>query len=755
MARIPAVYTTLEDRSYIIEEPKTGRSGFVCILSDRGPHNTVVQINSYSQFEALFGKPNLERTGYGHYLAARFITRSNNLYVIRASYVNPAEPDKSSKIANAKISKNVLDEYDTYVSVTNGRYKFELNSNVVIAETQNAFDEINLNEWVYPTLGDVANAQQVSHKNINGSTFEIILEEPYIGPTSADFETISIKPSILTTTGEFNFTNNSNIITANGSDAFNEIPVGEWVFPSSGSFERSYQVVFKNINSDTGDYELVLHEDYAEPTLTAEKISYYNPFSVTSEPLYSERSLVKPASNKDLFYFCAVGTGHYYNDLFITGIRNYTLEKMYTDADGNPLYRYMFMDITIRHRNPDGTSTLVEGPWTCSLINNIGSQTVRDLNTGRELYIVNTINDRSKYIRCYEGTDASYILTNNHDVGSEKAELARLQVMAILSQNTVNYTKVRGMDGFFLENGSDGIQYDNHDRLDLYSENITGLLSQAYGTTLKSEDGSIALLNSTLYSWYQIDYILAGGYVRAIQDAARYLADNRDDCIVLADTGQHSINAQEDLEIRRFYQGWNTWNAAIYIQYRKMVDPYNGKKIFMTPVYHAIDAHLRIDNNYFISEPVAGIEKGALMDSAELVYRPSLYEMEQLIDMELNPVITEPDGTYILTQFTSYKRLSVLKRIHAVKIVQYIRKNIPTLLKGLLQRRATPYWIGMAETLVNSFLQQFTDPNTLKYSFSTTSVNVKFDEERSELFVSVTLKPVRAIEIITVNIVVI
>lgn len=756
MARIPAVYTTLEDRSIITEEPKTGRSGFVCILSDRGPHNKVVQINSYSQFEATFGKPNLERTGYGHYLAARFITRSNNLYVIRASWIDASQPEKSAKIANAKISRNVLDEFDTYISVTNGKYKFQNNSKIIIAEDQDSFDELNLHEWVYPKDGDVNDAQQISHKHTNGSTLEIHLENEYTGPDSVDFERITIAPSIKTTNGTFTFTNESNIVIATDESAYDELNVGDWVYPSSGTFENSYQIVHKNIETKLGidTYELVLHED-VNLADTTETIDHYVPFSITSEPLYSLRSLVKHTSNKDLFYFGAVGTGTYYNKLFIQGIRNFTLERMYTDDDGVPLYKYIFIDITIRERNPDGSSKLIEGPWTCSLINKIGEQTVRDLNTGRELYIVSTINDRSRYIRCYEGRDAGYILGDRGNPGSEKAELARLQVMAMLSRNTVNHTKVRASDGFYLENGSDGLQYDAHDRLDLYSEEITGLMSQAYLTTLKSEDGSIALLNTTLYSWYQIDYILCGGYSLPIQDSARYLADNRDDCLVLADTGQYSINAQEDLDIRTFHQGWNTWNAAIYIQYREMVDPFNGIRIPMTPVYHAIDAHLRIDNNYFISEPVAGIEKGALMDAADLVYKPSIYEMEQLIDQELNPVITEPDGTYILTQFTSYKRLSVMKRIHAVKIIQYVRKHIPTLLKGILQRRATPYWIGVAETLVNTFLREFTNPNTMKYSFSQATSSVEFDEERSELFVSITLKPVRAIEIITVNIVVV
>jgi len=43
-------------------------------------------------------------------------------------------------------------------------------------------------------------------------------------------------------------------------------------------------------------------------------------------------------------------------------------------------------------------------------------------------------------------------------------------------------------------------------------------------------------------------------------------------------------------------------------------DPFTGEKIWMNPVYHALERHLYCDGAYFIAEPVAGIEKVQLLN---------------------------------------------------------------------------------------------------------------------------------------------
>ena len=107
-----------------------------------------------------------------------------------------------------------------------------------------------------------------------------------------------------------------------------------------------------------------------------------------------------------------------------------------------------------------------------------------------------------------------------------------------------------------------------------------------------------------------MDYIVCGGFPAAIQYNAMTLAQYREDCICLADTGGYKVSYEDDLTARLDDVPWNHWAAALYVQYRRIFDIYTGSKIWVSPVYHAIERHLYCDGAYFIAEPVAGIEKG-------------------------------------------------------------------------------------------------------------------------------------------------
>lgn len=118
------------------------------------------------------------------------------------------------------------------------------------------------------------------------------------------------------------------------------------------------------------------------------------------------------------------------------------------------------------------------------------------------------------------------------------------------------------------------------------------------------------------------------------------------------------------------------------------------------------------------------------------------------MDQELNVTIYEPQGIYFLTQFTTWKRLSILKRAHAAKFICYLRKTIPTLLKDILQRKATAYWINQAKMRIDTFMSAFLEnPSLERYSsVKSYSAKVEFDDVRSELNVYLTVMPIRAIE---------
>lgn len=223
--------------------------------------------------------------------------------------------------------------------------------------------------------------------------------------------------------------------------------------------------------------------------------------------------------------------------------------------------------------------------------------------------------------------------------------------------------------------------------------------------------------------------------------------------MVLADTGAYYNSGDKDLKARLEQVPWNTFTSMLYTQFRKITDVYTGRKFWVSPVYHAIRRHLYCDAVYFLAEPVAGIEKGAIEETCTLAYKGNHTLRGDLMDAELNCTIEEPDGIYFLTQFTTWKRYSVLKRAHVAKFVLYLKKALPPILKDLLQRRATSYWISQASVRINSFMAQFLEGPTERYScIKSFNANVSFDDTSSTLDVILSIVPIRAIERINVTI---
>ncbi len=539
----------------------------------------------------------------------------------------------------------------------------------------------------------------------------------------------------------------SDVITPDTQAGYDTFEVGDWIYANGDSSQEAVQIIGKD---DTTGFKLFLDHGYRGSGGIASAVKY-TPFSVTSQLAVTADTDLPETDIDTIYHFYSNGAGAYYNNLRIKGVRNAEMEKMWTDDNGDPLYKYVFMDIAVYMLKEDGTERPMEVPWTVSLMpRNEQGHTIKDLTSGRVMYIEDMINDNSNYIKCKGGPVVDQLVTG------VEAENNRLQTILFFSETGPIGTKNIAGGGINMENGTDGTgMYDSSGNI-VANDALLGRVKQAFNGSLKSVDGSIEQLPECTYPWYEPDYIVSGGFPASIQDGARYLADYRQDCIHLADTGSNFTKYEDDITARLEDVPWNNWTSALYVQYRKIFDENTGRQIMVSPVYHAIERHLYCDGVYFIGEPVANIEKGAIAEKIELAYKGNHTERGDLLDAELNPVIVEPGGKYILSQFTTWKRLSVLKRLHVAKFVAYIRKVIPTLLKDLLQRKATTYWINQANFRVKDFLGRFVEnPSLERYSIlKSFNVNVAFDDVRSELNVYCDITPIRAIERINVFIIV-
>ncbi len=214
-----------------------------------------------------------------------------------------------------------------------------------------------------------------------------------------------------------------------------------------------------------------------------------------------------------------------------------------------------------------------------------------------------------------------------------------------------------------------------------------------------------------------------------------------------------------DLATRKERLFQSSYNSALYSgQLNKTHRTENNLRIYMPLSYYAMIAHLRIDNQYSITEPVANMIKGTLASTElNLTYAPTSLEIEKLRNEQINTVIVEPDGTYIIDQLTMYKKASKLSRINIVKVLHRIRKDLPKKLKDLLQTKAIGSVIDTAVSRTENELNKWiiTPENTKDGIFQSATVKATFNEETYKLRLTITVNPVGTLESIDIPIIVV
>ena len=315
-----------------------------------------------------------------------------------------------------------------------------------------------------------------------------------------------------------------------------------------------------------------------------------------------------------------------------------------------------------------------------------------------------------------------------------------------------------------LFSGSDGAYLHPNDTLNFGTSTAN---QQSAKELLVNFYNNNADLREVLYPKYDFDYIPDWTENVMVQQAIVNLADDiglsmpliscphdkYNPKIVTKDLPSYDITARKE----RLYQ--SSYNSMLYSgQMNKTHTTPKGNKIYMPFSYYAMCAHLRVDNNYSITEPVANIEKGVLeTDNLNLTYAPTSLEIEALRNVQINTAIVEPDGTYIIDQLTMYKKASKLSRANIVKVLHRIRKDLPRVLKSLIQQKETKDIRDTAIRRAESELAKWkvTTENYADGIFSEISVKGTYDDSTYKLRLSVTAKPIGTIESIDIPIIVV
>jgi hypothetical protein len=269
---------------------------------------------------------------------------------------------------------------------------------------------------------------------------------------------------------DFTFVENSteiNVDNSNwglliGDDDPNKLKIGDWIYSNDGTDTPNDIRQIISIDSDT--YKLILNDPYVGSISgwsTKDSAIYkYSKYTDTEESAlwdtkYTEAlDLANP--NDTVYEFIAKGAGAYYNKLKLKGIRNTNLEKMYVDSDGNPLYPFLFMDLALYEEKDNGQDSLLEGPWTVSLVNNLDDGRLIVSLEGQQLYIEDMINTNSEYIICQSGYALGELMSSS--LSKAETEKNRKLISLLFSSGAPVGTNLFIPEGNALQfrNGQDG-----------------------------------------------------------------------------------------------------------------------------------------------------------------------------------------------------------------------------------------------------------------------------------------------------------
>ena len=435
-----------------------------------------------------------------------------------------------------------------------------------------------------------------------------------------------------------------------------------------------------------------------------------------------------------LFTFYPIGRGKAYNRYKIKFVRNKTLEKMFIDENGNVLYPYLFVDIYVLEDKLEGGTRIVEGPITVSLVNKIGETVIRDPSSGQDLFIGTRVNKDFKFIKILVNEEKLNTILIGSGYNDTRAYIAR-KLLIDSFKNSVN-----------LEKGSDGSLFDATGNVNWSV--MTSKLVSVFEGTYSSE---CEKLRDSNLQYYPIDYVVDAGFPIPVKSAIVEFCDHRQDVLGLISLPKNSDYTQ-DVSSRKIELPFDSPNVMIYSEWRKIYDPFTGKDIWVPPTYHMIEHHLETDNTKGIAEPVAE-SKAMIKDKIELAYYPTITQANILAENQINPTIATPQGIIVPTQYTAYKRFSVLQRAHVVKVIHKIRKDLQLILRDLLQLKATPTIIKEAYRRVNNYMSSWLvgGPIASREALNSYSAQVEFNQKNSVLYVMLKITPVRAIESIYIT----
>jgi phage tail sheath protein FI len=242
------------------------------------------------------------------------------------------------------------------------------------------------------------------------------------------------------------------------------------------------------------------------------------------------------------------------------------------------------------------------------------------------------------------------------------------------------------------------------------------------------------------------------------------MCERRGDCLYIVDPPfglrpQQVVDWHNGMLFSDLSASLNSSYGALYWSWIEIFDQFNGGTIFVPPSGHIAAVYARTAR---VAEPwfaPAGLNRGRLLTALDLEFSPTQGERDLLYGFNnaVNPLVNFPqDGITVFGQRTLQRADTALDRVNVRMLLIFIKKGLIPLLRNFL--------FEPNDRILWSQVKGATDPflSDIKARRGITAFKVVVDEtnntpirrDRNELWVSVFIKPTRAVEFIVLNLVI-
>lgn len=430
----------------------------------------------------------------------------------------------------------------------------------------------------------------------------------------------------------------------------------------------------------------------------------------------------------DVPFMClfAIGRGADYNKYSVQFTKATDLEDTYPE--------FACYNMKIFDQNSKGLDFVIsDEEFTFSF--NPDAIDVNDL----PLSFADVVGERSKAIQfIYDAGKIRKILCDLYDLDPTTALDKDIYTKDLFQGNTVftDITKNR------FKNGTDGSLWDADGNLNWGTDGDIADGKCAISLLYKFYTGGI---DPIVYdeAWMKAKYIFDANYPDIVKDAMVKFTDIRWDIRAILDTGIKT-SAQGDLTWRETPgKGGkiDSSSVAIYPNNGITIDKYSGKKINVTSTYNVCKLYARVKHRLGIHYAIGGFNnQGRLDEMDSIAYSPKLEEREKFTRRQLNTIISDPQGIFVMENITSQKEASALQQNHIADTVQSMRREVVDFCrKYILTMRIDDQSLLVAQGEISNVLNKWISNGACDYITVKTSASI-IERQRQSFSVNIQAK---------------